>query len=159
MRRRKLVSEADVVVICAPLTPATRGLFNAAMFARMKKDAMLVNWTRAEITVPEDLAAALKAGTIGSAALNWATAKPLPKDHPLWSAPNLILAPWAGTGAGAVTGTGTGTGPGSGVQASKTNRNGSDATLDARWLVVRENMRRFATGDEMYSVFDLDRGY
>jgi len=155
----KLVSEADVVVICAPLTPATRGLFNAAMFARMKKDAMLVNWTRAEITVPEDLAAALKAGTIGSAALNWATSKPLPKDHPLWSAPNLILAPWAGTGAGAVTGTGTGTGPGSGVQAAKSNRNGTSMTADARWLVVRENMRRFATGDKMYSVFDLERGY
>jgi len=155
----KLVSEADVVVICAPLTPATRGLFNAAMFARMKKDAMLVNWTRAEITVPEDLAAALKAGTIGSAALNWATAKPLPKDHPLWSAPNLILAPWAGTGAGAVTGTGTGTGPGSGVEPGKNNRNGSDSTAEARWLVVRDNMKRFATGDKMYSVFDLERGY
>jgi phosphoglycerate dehydrogenase-like enzyme len=155
----KLVSEADVVVICAPLTPATRGLFNAAMFARMKKDAMLVNWTRAEITVPEDLAAALKAGTLGSAALNWATAKPLPKDHPLWSAPNLILAPWAGTGAGAVTGTGTGTGPGTGVKPGTTNKNGSDATRDARWLVVRENMRRFATGEKMFSVFDLDRGY
>jgi phosphoglycerate dehydrogenase-like enzyme len=155
----KLVSEADVIVICAPLTPATRGLFNAAMFARMKKDAMLVNWTRAEITVAEDLAAALKAGTLGSAALNWATSKPLPKDHPLWSAPNLILAPWAGTGAGAVTGTGTGTGPASGVQASKTNKNGSGSTADARWLVVRENMRRFATGDKMYSVFDIERGY
>jgi phosphoglycerate dehydrogenase-like enzyme len=155
----KLVGEADVVVICAPLTPATRGLFNAAMFARMKKDAILVNWTRAEITDAEDLAAALKAGTIGSAALNWATSKPLPKDHPLWSAPNLILAPWAGTGAGAVTGTGTGAGPGSGVQASKSNRAGGDATREARWLVVRENMRRFATGDKMYSVFDLERGY
>ncbi len=31
--------------------------------------------------------------------------------------------------------------------------------LDARWLVVRENMKRFATGEKMYSVFDLDRGY
>ncbi|MEJ1963050.1 MAG: NAD(P)-dependent oxidoreductase [Gammaproteobacteria bacterium] len=159
----KLVGEADVVVICAPLTPATRGLFNAAMFARMKKDAILVNWTRAEITVAEDLAAALKAGTIGSAALNWATSKPLPKDHPLWSAPNLILAPWGGTGMGGGTplgsGTGTGTGPGSGVQANKATRAGGDSTRDARWLVVRENIRRFATGDKMYSVFDLERGY
>jgi phosphoglycerate dehydrogenase-like enzyme len=155
----KLVSQADVVVVCAPLTPATRGLFNAAMFARMKKDAMYIDWTRAEITVAEDLAAALKAGTIGSAALNWATSAPLPKDSPLWSAPNLILAPWAGTGAGAVTGTGTGTGPAGSAKAGKTNRNGSDATREARWLVVRENMRRFATGDKMYSVFDLQRGY
>jgi phosphoglycerate dehydrogenase-like enzyme len=155
----KLVSQADVVVICAPLTPATRGLFNAAMFARMKKDAILVNWTRAEITVPEDLAAALKDGTIGSAALNWATSAPLPKDHPLWSAPNLILAPWAGTGAGAVSGTGTGTGPSAAGTPGKTSKNGSDSTRQARWLVVRENMKRFATGDKMYAVFDLERGY
>jgi phosphoglycerate dehydrogenase-like enzyme len=155
----KLVSQADVVVVCAPLTPATRGLFNAAMFARMKKDAMYIDWTRAEITVPEDLAAALKDGVIGSAALNWATSAPLPKDHPLWSAPNLILAPWAGTGAGAITGTGTGTGPANSAKAGKSNRNGSDATREARWLVVREDMRRFATGDKMYSVFDLQRGY
>ncbi len=138
----KLVSQADVVVICAPLTPATRGLFNAAMFARMKKDAMLVNWTRAEITVPEDLAAALESGTIGSAALNWATSAPLPKTHPLWSAPNLILAPWGGTG--------------SGVAADRANH--SKTTLE-RWVVIRENMRRFATGAKMYSVFDLERGY
>jgi phosphoglycerate dehydrogenase-like enzyme len=155
----KLLSQADVVVVCAPLTPATRGLFNAAMFARMKKDAMYIDWARAEITVPEDLAAALNAGVIGSAELNWATSAPLPKDSPLWTAPNLILAPWAGTGAGAVTGTGTGTGPASSAQAKKTNARGGDATRDARWLVVRENMRRFATGDRMYSVFDLKRGY
>jgi phosphoglycerate dehydrogenase-like enzyme len=139
----KLVSQADVVVICAPLTPATRGLFNTAMFSRMKKDAMLINWTRAEITVPDDLAAALKAGTIGSAALNWATAEPLPKDHPLWTAPNLILAPWAGTGGGA--------------EANKANQ--SETTVEMRWVAIRENMRRFATGDKMYSVFDLERGY
>ena len=92
-----LIGKADVVMVAAPLTPATRGLFNAAMFARMKRDAMLVNWTRADIVVAEDLAAALKSGALGSAALNWASQTPLPRDHPLWDAPNLILAPWAGT--------------------------------------------------------------
>src|SRR6187551_234033 len=130
-----LLGQADVVMIAAPLTPATRGLFNAAMFARMKPDAMLVNWARADIVVAEDLAAALKAGTIGSAALNWATQTPLPKDHPLWDAPNLILAP---------------------------SRDASPKAVrdnELRWLVVRENMRRFATGAKMYSVFDLARGY
>src|SRR6478736_34211 len=138
-----LVGQADVVMIAAPLTPATRGLFNAAMFARMKPDAMLVNWARADIVVAEDLAAALKAGTIGSAALNWATQTPLPKDHPLWDAPNLILAPWAGAPAAA--------------SREVSPRAARDAEL--RWLVVRENMRRFATGAKMYSVFDLARGY
>ncbi len=139
----KLVGEADVVVVCAPLTPATRGLFNAAMFRRMKRGAIYVDWTRAEITVPEDLAAALKAGTIGSAALNWATPAPLPKDDPLWSAPNLILAPWAGTGGGAAV----------------NQANESRAEVEMRWLVIRENMRRYATGDRMYSVVDPQRGY
>jgi phosphoglycerate dehydrogenase-like enzyme len=93
--------------------------------------------------VAEDLAAALKAGTIGSAALNWATYNPLPKDHPLWDAPNLILAPWAG------------------APVSPTREVSAKAARDneMRWLVVRENMRRFATGAKMYSVFDLARGY
>ncbi len=140
-----LVGQADVVMIAAPLTPSTRGLFNAAMFARMKRDAMIVNWARADIVVPEDLAAALKAGTIGSAALNWATQTPLTKDHPLWDAPNLILAPWAGIA----------------VAPSKTQDLTPKAARDneLRWLVVRENMRRFATGAKMFSVFDLARGY
>jgi D-2-hydroxyacid dehydrogenase (NADP+) len=138
-----LVGQADVVMVAAPLTPATRGLFNAAMFARMKRDAMLVNWARADIVVAEDLAAALKAGTIGSAALNWASQTPLAKDHPLWDAPNLILAPWAGTPVAAAQG--------ASAQVAREN--------ELRWLVVRENMRRFATGAKMYSVFDVARGY
>ncbi len=138
----KLISEADVVMVCAPLTPATRGMFNAAMFARMKRDAMFVNWARADIVVPEDLAAALKSGTIGSAALNWATDAPLTRDHPLWEAPNLILAPWGGMGAGA---------PAVSAHGAADN--------EMRWLVVRENMRRYATGAKVYSVFDVARGY
>ena len=138
-----LVGQADVVMIAAPLTPATRGLFNAAMFARMKRDAIFVNWARADIVVAEDLAAALKAGTIGSAALNWATQTPLPKDHPLWDAPNLILASWAGAPVA----------PSMDVSPKAPRDN------ELRWVAVRENMRRFATGAKMYSVFDLARGY
>lgn len=138
-----LIGQADVVMVAAPLTPATRGLFNAAMFARMKKDAIFVNWARADIVVAEDLAAALKAGTIGSAALNWATQSPLPKDHPLWDAPNLILAPWAGAS----------------VAPSQAPSPNAVRDNELRWLVVRENMRRFATGARMYSVFDLARGF
>ena len=138
-----LIGQADVVMVAAPLTPATRGLFDAAMFARMKSDAIFVNWARADIVVATDLAAALKGGTIGSAALNWATYTPLPKDHPLWDAPNLILASWAGAPVA----------PAREVSAKAARDN------EMRWLVVRENMRRFATGERMYSVFDPARGY
>jgi phosphoglycerate dehydrogenase-like enzyme len=138
-----LITQADVVMIAAPLTPQTRGLFNSAMFARMKRDAIFVNWARADIVVAEDLAAALKAGTIGSAALNWASQTPMASDHPLWDAPNLILAPWAGTM----------------VTASQSAAPEAAREGELRWLVVRENMRRFAIGEKMYSVFDLARGY
>jgi D-2-hydroxyacid dehydrogenase (NADP+) len=138
-----LIGQADVVMIAAPLTPQTRGLFNAAMFARMKRDSIFVNWARADIVVPEDLAAALKSGTIGSAALNWATQTPLTKDHPLWEAPNLILASWTGVMAA----------PSQGAAEEVAREN------QLRWLVVRENMRRFAAGEKMFSVFDVARGY
>jgi phosphoglycerate dehydrogenase-like enzyme len=133
-----LVGRADIVMIAAPLTPQTRGLFDKTMFARMKRGAMFVNWSRADIVVPEDLAAALVSGQLGSAALNWATSEPLPKDHPLWRAPNLILAPWGGSGAGA--------------------REPAEQ-LEQRWQLALENMRRFAAGDKMYSVVDVARGY
>ncbi len=94
---------------------------------------------------PEDLAAALKAGTIGSAALNWASQTPLARDHPLWDAPNLITGAMGGHA-------------GRGSRAMHLARR-PRATDELRWLVVRENMRRFATGAKMYSVFDLARGY
>jgi phosphoglycerate dehydrogenase-like enzyme len=138
-----LVGQADVVMIAAPLTPQTRGLFDKAMFARMKRDAIFINWARADIAVAEDLAAALKAGTIGSAALNWATRTPLTADHPLWDAPNLILAPWAGAG----------------VAITESASPQTAREQEMRWLLLRENMRRFATGAKMYSVFDVERGY
>jgi phosphoglycerate dehydrogenase-like enzyme len=135
-----LVGRADIVMIAAPLTRETAALFDKKMFACMKRGAMFVNWSRADIVVPEDLAAALVDGQVGSAALNWATTKPLPKDHPLWRAPNLILAPWGGTGGGAA--------------ASE-----PPEQVEQRWQVVHENMRRFAAGDRMYSLVDPERGY
>lgn len=139
----QLLGRADVVMIAAPLTPQTRGLFDARMLARMKRGAMFVNWSRADIVVADDLAAALASGQVGSAALNWATNAPLPKEHPLWSAPNLILAPWTGTGGGA--------------EVNEANQ--TPEQIEQRWLAVRENMRRFVAGEKMYSVFDLARGY
>jgi phosphoglycerate dehydrogenase-like enzyme len=138
-----LIGRADVVMIAAPLTPQTKGLFDKKMFARMKRGVMFVNWSRADIVVPEDLAAALVEGRVGSAALNWATPAPLPKDHPLWRAPNLILAPWGGTGGGA------------GV----TDVREASEEVEQRWQVVRENIRRFVSGARMYSVVDVARGY
>jgi len=142
-----MIGRADIVVIAAPLTPDTRGLFNAAMFSKMKRGAMLVNFSRAEIVVPEDLAAALRSGQVGSAGMDWASENPLPPDSPLWKAPNLML-------------TGSRETPRS---TRSTGRAPVNPTVqrdeELRWVLVRENMRRYAAGEKMYSVFDPKRGY
>jgi phosphoglycerate dehydrogenase-like enzyme len=161
----QMIGDADIVVIAAPLTSDTRNLFNATMFSKMRKGAMLINFTRAEIVNAEDLAAALKDGRVGSAGLAWATDEPLPDSHPLWSAPNLILTPWQGTGgsAGARINPGIAEGPGALAPAPGAAARNVNPTVqrdnELRWVLVRENMRRFASGEKMYSMFDVKRGY
>lgn len=83
--------EADVVVITAPLTDATRGLINRDRLARMRSNALLVNVGRGAIVVTDDLVAALQAGQLGGAVLDVVDPEPLPEGHPLWDLPNVML--------------------------------------------------------------------
>lgn len=95
-----LLPGADVVIVVVPLTPATRGLVDAAFLARMKDGALLVNASRGPIADTGALLAELTAGRL-RAALDVTDPEPLPPDHPLWAAPNLLLTPHVG---GAVRG-------------------------------------------------------
>lgn len=83
--------EADYVVITAPLTPDTEGLFDHQAFAAMKPGARLINVGRGPIVRTDDLLAALQAGTLGGAALDVFETEPLPAKHPLWEAPNVMI--------------------------------------------------------------------
>ena len=83
--------EADIVVIAAPLTDATRGLINRDRLARMRSNALLVNVGRGAIVVTDDLVAALQAGQLGGAVLDVVDPEPLPEGHPLWDLPNVML--------------------------------------------------------------------
>ena len=76
-----MIGEADVVVAALPLVPATTHLFDAKMFARMKKTAYFINVGRGGSVVTDDLVAALNAGTIAGAGLDVTEPEPLPKDH------------------------------------------------------------------------------
>ena len=89
----ELLEASDVVAICCPLTPETRGKFDAAAFRRMKKDAILVNVTRGEVMVEDDLVRALESGEIRGAALDVAPREPLPADSRLWSFPQVAMTP------------------------------------------------------------------
>lgn len=82
---------ADYVVIAAPLTPQTEGLFDAKAFKAMRTTARLINIGRGPVVNTEDLIAALRSGDIAGAALDVFEEEPLPEDHPLWDMENVIM--------------------------------------------------------------------
>jgi phosphoglycerate dehydrogenase-like enzyme len=87
------VGWADYVVNATPLTDATRGLFDAAVFAAMKPTAHFINVGRGASVVEPDLLAALTSHSIDGASLDVFQAEPLPADSPLWDAPGLVVSP------------------------------------------------------------------
>ena len=84
---------ADTVVNLLPLTPATRGFFDAARLARMKHGASLVNLARGAHVVEADLLAALDAGRLRRAVLDVFETEPLPPGHRLWTHPRVTVLP------------------------------------------------------------------
>jgi phosphoglycerate dehydrogenase-like enzyme len=78
-----LVERADVVVVLAPLTPETKGLVDAALLARMRDGALLLNAGRGGVVDTGALVAELEAGRL-RAVLDVVDPEPLPDDHPLW---------------------------------------------------------------------------
>jgi D-3-phosphoglycerate dehydrogenase / 2-oxoglutarate reductase len=89
----ELLARSDFVSVHAPLMPATRGLMNAAAFAKMKKGALIVNTARGPLIDEAALIAALDSGHLGGAALDVVTTEPLAKDSALLGRPNVILTP------------------------------------------------------------------
>ncbi|HLT62059.1 MAG TPA: D-2-hydroxyacid dehydrogenase, partial [Microlunatus sp.] len=87
------VGWADHVVAVAPLTEQTRHLLDAAVFAAMKPTAQLINVGRGPLVDEAALLAALREGRLAAAALDVFRAEPLPEDHPLWSAPGVVVTP------------------------------------------------------------------
>jgi D-3-phosphoglycerate dehydrogenase len=87
-----LMAESDIVAICCPLTPETRGMINADRVGRMKADAILINVARGAIVDDDALIAALRENRIGGAALDVFDTPPAP-DHPYFSFDNVLVTP------------------------------------------------------------------
>lgn len=85
------LSVADYVVITAPLTEDTQGLFDDRAFAAMKSGARLINVGRGPIVQTEALLAALQSGHLAGAALDVFEQEPVPEDHPLWEQPSVMM--------------------------------------------------------------------
>lgn len=88
-----VLPRADAVVIALAAGPETRHLIGAREFALMKRGAVLVNIARGYVVDGAALAAVLRDGAIAGAGLDVTEPEPLPPDHALWDAPNLIIAP------------------------------------------------------------------
>jgi phosphoglycerate dehydrogenase-like enzyme len=127
------VGRADVIVNALPLTPETKGVFDRKIFEAAKRGALFINVGRGGTVVTADLVAALQDGRIGGAGLDVTEPEPLPADHPLWKMPNVLITPHVA----ALT----------------------DLGEEPRWLIARENLRRYADGGKLLSEVDVRRGY
>jgi D-3-phosphoglycerate dehydrogenase len=108
-------------------------LVGAAELRAMPEHAWIVNVARGSLIDTDALVEALHAGAIGGAALDVTDPEPLPDGHPLWSAPNALITPHVAN-------------PPSAMMRHLAER-------------VRENVRRFAAGDELLAPIDPDAGY
>jgi len=128
-----LARSADVIVSCVPQTPTTQGMFDAKFFALLKPTAIFVNISRGGTMVMADLTQALIDKRLAGAGLDVADPEPLPPDNPLWHAPHVLITPHISSR--------------------------SDLPGEGRWIVARENLRRYALGAHMLNVVDQTRGY
>jgi len=124
-----LLPQADVVVLIVPLTEQTRGMVDREFLGRMRQGALLVNVARGPVVDTDALVEALHADRI-SAALDVTDPEPLPEDHPLWVAPNLLVSPHVG--------------------------GASSAMWPRAHRLVREQLARFAAGEPLANVMDGD---
>jgi phosphoglycerate dehydrogenase-like enzyme/glyoxylase-like metal-dependent hydrolase (beta-lactamase superfamily II) len=129
----EFAADADVVVNCLPMTPDTADIFDETLFDLMKPTAFFVNVGRGGTVDTDALVAALSQGQIAGAGLDVTDPEPLPEGHPLWKAPNVIITPHYAAS--------------------------SDIDRERRWLLFRENLRRFVAGEPLLSVVDPERGY
>ena len=89
----ELISSADVISLHVPLADSTRGLFDAARLASMKRGAVLINTARGGIVDEVAMAEALKSGHLGGAAIDVFGTEPLPAAAHFIGCPNLLLTP------------------------------------------------------------------
>jgi phosphoglycerate dehydrogenase-like enzyme len=118
----------DFVILTIPHTPETEGLMNGERFGRMKPSAFFINIGRGKTTRLNDLVDALRSGRIAGAGLDVFEEEPLPSEHPLWAAPNVLLTPHT-----------AGYGP---------------YLDDRRQAVIIDNARRFVRGEPLMNVVD-----
>jgi phosphoglycerate dehydrogenase-like enzyme len=129
----ELLSQADYVLLAAPLTPRTKALFGGQAFAKMRKDACFLNVSRGELVDEAALERALDSGKLRAAALEVFETEPLPPESPLWNLENLLITPHT---------------------AALTER-----LWERHYVRITENLRRYADGRPLLGEVDKRKGY
>ncbi len=124
---------ARVVVLALALTDETRHVIGREQLARMDAGAWLVNVARGGHVDTDALGDALRRGTIGGAALDVTDPEPLPDGHPLWQLPTCLITPHTAN-------------PWTTAQPRLARR-------------IADNVRRFARGEPLLGLVDLQAGY
>ena len=128
-----VLPQADYVLLCTPVTPATTRLMDKARLARLKADAYLINVGRGPLVDEASLIEALTQGKIAGAALDVFTQEPLPRESPFWNLDNVLITPHTA----AVT----------------------DRLWDRHYQLIAENLKRFLDGRPLLNLIDKRRGY
>jgi D-2-hydroxyacid dehydrogenase (NADP+) len=127
----QVAKEVDYLILVAPSTPETVKMIGAKILSSMKPTAFLINIARGELVDEEALIHALETGEIAGAALDTFATEPLPKEHPLWEAKNLIITPHVG---------------------------GMSDIYNAQVMpIIKENLRRFLRGERRNLINYIER--
>jgi phosphoglycerate dehydrogenase-like enzyme len=132
-RLHEALASARVVFLALALTPSTERIIGPAQLAAMRPDAWLVNVARGRHVDTDALVAALSQGTIGGAGLDVTDPEPLPDGHPLWNLERCIITPHTAD-----------------------TIEMTDRLLALR---IRENVARFAAGEQLVGRIDPAAGY
>jgi phosphoglycerate dehydrogenase-like enzyme len=128
-----VLPQANYLLLCTPVTPATTGLMDKARLNRMKPDSYLINVGRGPLVDEEALLDALRSGKIAGAGLDVFTEEPLPPDSPFWILENVLITPHTA----AVT----------------------ERLWERHYQLICENLKRFLEGRPLLNLIDKRRGY
>jgi phosphoglycerate dehydrogenase-like enzyme len=132
-RLDSVLPQADVVFISAPLTPQSRKMMGPREFELMKPNSYFIAVSRGGIYDTDALVKALDSRKLAGAGLDVTDPEPLPKGHPLWKFPNVVITPH-------IAG----------------RSDGENARYEALYT---ENLKRFAAGEPLLNVVEKEKGY